>query len=39
MKRYGAPNEVADSVIWLLSGDSKYITGTVISIDGGAGAS
>ena len=39
MKRYGDPNEVADSVIWLLSGDSKYITGTVISIDGGAGAS
>ena len=39
MKRYGTPNEVADSVIWLLSGDSKYITGTVVSIDGGIGAS
>tara|TARA_Y100000590_G_scaffold459397_1_gene616299 strand:- start:45402 stop:46163 length:762 start_codon:yes stop_codon:yes gene_type:complete len=39
MKRYGSPNEIADSVVWLLSRDSQYITGSVISIDGGIGAS
>ena len=39
MKRYGSPNEIADSVVWLLSRDSQYITGSLISIDGGIGAS
>lgn len=35
MKRFGSADEVANAVIWLLSSDSSYITGSVISIDGG----
>ena len=32
--RYARPEEIAESVIWLLSNKSNYITGSVISIDG-----
>ena len=37
--RYARPEEIAESVIWLLSNKSNYITGSVISIDGGVSAS
>lgn len=35
MKRLGQPHELGGLVIWLASGASSYVTGSVISIDGG----
>ena len=35
MKRFGKPEEVAKLVKFLLSDDASYITGEVISINGG----
>lgn len=36
MHRFGTPEEVADSVVFLCSDRASFITGTVLSIDGGA---
>lgn len=33
--RVGDPSEVAQTVVWLASDDSSYITGAVIMVDGG----
>ena len=33
--RIGRPDEVADVVTWLVSGDSGWVTGQVIGVDGG----
>jgi 3-oxoacyl-[acyl-carrier protein] reductase len=38
LKRWGKVSEVAESVLFLLSSSSAYITGQIIRIDGGAGA-
>jgi 3-oxoacyl-[acyl-carrier protein] reductase len=35
MRRFGEPDEVADTVVFLASRKASYITGTVISINGG----
>jgi 3-oxoacyl-[acyl-carrier protein] reductase len=35
MKLYGKPEDVADSVLFLVSNRAKYITGQVINVDGG----
>ncbi|WP_338001255.1 SDR family oxidoreductase [Pseudomonas brassicae] len=35
MKRFAQPQEVADAVLYLLGGASSYITGTILSVDGG----
>ena len=35
VKRFGNPEEVAKTALFLLSDDAKYITGHVISVDGG----
>jgi 3-oxoacyl-[acyl-carrier protein] reductase len=35
MRRFGEPEEVADAVVFLASSKAAYITGTVISINGG----
>ena len=35
MKRMGTPEEIADLVLFLLSDESRYITGAEIAIDGG----
>jgi NAD(P)-dependent dehydrogenase (short-subunit alcohol dehydrogenase family) len=35
MRRIGQPDEVARAVIWLLSDQSQYVTGTTLSVDGG----
>lgn len=35
LRRLGQPAEVADAVIWLLSGTSTYVTGAAIPVDGG----
>lgn len=33
--RFGTPEEVADVVVWLLSPQSTFVNGTVITVDGG----
>ena len=33
--RLGAPREVAEAVMWLLSRSSSYVNGTVLPVDGG----
>jgi NAD(P)-dependent dehydrogenase (short-subunit alcohol dehydrogenase family) len=38
MRRFGQPEEVASAVLWLLSDEASYMTGTVVPIDGGASA-
>jgi NAD(P)-dependent dehydrogenase (short-subunit alcohol dehydrogenase family) len=35
MGRIGTTTEVADTVAWLFSADSTYITGNVVAVDGG----
>jgi NAD(P)-dependent dehydrogenase (short-subunit alcohol dehydrogenase family) len=35
MGRVGRPEEVADSVLWLCSDKSSYVTGQAIAVDGG----
>lgn len=35
MKRLGLPEDVADVVAFLVSDDSRYLTGQVLSVDGG----
>lgn len=37
LKRLGEPEEVASLVAFLLGDESRYITGTVSTIDGGLG--
>lgn len=37
-KRFGNPEELEGTLIWLLSDASKFITGTVINVDGGFAA-
>jgi A-factor type gamma-butyrolactone 1'-reductase (1S-forming) len=36
MGRFGESSEVADTVLWLLSARSSYVTGQAIVVDGGA---
>lgn len=38
MGRIGQPAEVADAVVWLLSDQARYVTGAVLSVDGGLAA-
>ncbi|MBP3634926.1 MAG: SDR family oxidoreductase [Bacilli bacterium] len=35
IKRIGKPEEIADSIIFLLSDQESYITGQVLVVDGG----
>ena len=35
MKRGGQPLEVANAILWLLSGEASYTTGTFIDLAGG----
>ncbi|MEY4909380.1 MAG: hypothetical protein RL260_3098 [Pseudomonadota bacterium] len=35
MQRGGHPDEVARAVLWLLSAEASYITGTVLDVSGG----
>lgn len=37
-KRFGIPNELEGALVWLLSDSSKFVTGTIINIDGGFSA-
>ncbi|HES59047.1 MAG TPA: SDR family oxidoreductase, partial [Caldithrix sp.] len=34
-KRFGEPDELVGTVLWLASDASKFVTGAVIPIDGG----
>ena len=36
LNRLGRPEEVAEAVVWLSSDRASFITGTVLSVDGGA---
>lgn len=36
LHRFGQPEEVAEAVVWLASEKSSFVTGTTLSIDGGA---
>ncbi len=38
MNRYGGPDELIGTVLWLLSDAAKYVTGIVVPIDGGFSA-
>ena len=35
MKRLGEPDEVADVVAWLASDAASYVTGEIVTVDGG----
>jgi len=35
MGRYGEPEDLIGALVWLLSDASKFVTGTVVPIDGG----
>ncbi|HYV38512.1 MAG TPA: SDR family oxidoreductase [Gemmataceae bacterium] len=35
MKRLGQPDDIAKAVVFLASPDSAYLTGQVITVDGG----
>jgi len=35
MRRYGQPEEVSNLVVWLLSSEASYITGSVNLVDAG----
>jgi len=35
MKRGGQPEEVANAILWLLSGEASYVTGTILDVSGG----
>ena len=36
--RFGQPEEVANAVLWLSSGDASFVTATDLEVDGGLGA-
>ena len=35
MKRGGQPEEVANAILWLLSDEASYVTGTILDVTGG----
>jgi NAD(P)-dependent dehydrogenase (short-subunit alcohol dehydrogenase family) len=35
MKRGGQPEEVAEAIVWLLSDQASYVTGTRLDVAGG----
>ena len=35
MGRIGQPDEIADSVVFLLSDEARYVTGHTLPVDGG----
>ena len=35
LNRMGEPEEVADTILWLASGSSSFVTGAIIAVDGG----
>ncbi|MCM1089509.1 MAG: SDR family oxidoreductase [Muribaculum sp.] len=37
MKRFGTPEEIADTILFLCSARSAFTTGTIVQVDGGQG--
>jgi NAD(P)-dependent dehydrogenase (short-subunit alcohol dehydrogenase family) len=35
MQRGGQPEEVANAILWLISEEASYITGTIVDVSGG----
>jgi NAD(P)-dependent dehydrogenase (short-subunit alcohol dehydrogenase family) len=35
MQRGGEPEEVATAILWLLSDQASYVTGTIVDVSGG----
>ncbi|SDW91523.1 NAD(P)-dependent dehydrogenase, short-chain alcohol dehydrogenase family [Arthrobacter sp. cf158] len=35
MRRMGDPNEIAEAIVWLAAKESSFVTGSVLTIDGG----
>jgi NAD(P)-dependent dehydrogenase (short-subunit alcohol dehydrogenase family) len=35
LKRMGEPQEVADAILFLTSGESSFVTGSTLVVDGG----
>jgi NAD(P)-dependent dehydrogenase (short-subunit alcohol dehydrogenase family) len=35
MKRVGTADEIANAVVWLMSDDASYVTGTIVDVSGG----
>lgn len=35
MKRVGTPEEIAHSILWLLSAEASYVTGAIVDVSGG----
>ncbi len=38
MRRYGEPEELIGTAIWLASDASRFVTGVVVPVDGGFSA-
>jgi NAD(P)-dependent dehydrogenase (short-subunit alcohol dehydrogenase family) len=35
MGRMGLPHEIVNAIVWLLSDEASFVTGHVLSVDGG----
>jgi NAD(P)-dependent dehydrogenase (short-subunit alcohol dehydrogenase family) len=35
MQRIGTPQEVGQAIVWLLSTDASYCSGTIVNVSGG----
>ena len=35
MKRVGTADEIANAVVWLMSDEASYVTGTIVDVSGG----
>jgi NAD(P)-dependent dehydrogenase (short-subunit alcohol dehydrogenase family) len=35
MKRVGTADEVANAIVWLISGEASYVTGAILDVSGG----